>query len=170
MPFRYVVQVLSEWFWDGSSRHYYYRYQFCFHIIIIIITTIIIILLLLAYLHLPQYHYHHYHHYHRHHNGFVLPLLQIRVWWSEQYGQVMQATYYVTLLLKEYPFRALLELLLSAFVHLLCTCRAQGQFLNFPSHRSTITSFHMKDNGAGIDAIPIRRGWESDAMQLILRL
>ena len=29
---RYVAQVLSEWFWNGSSRPYYYRYQFCFHI------------------------------------------------------------------------------------------------------------------------------------------
>ena len=29
---RYVPQVLSEWFWNGSSRPYYYRYHFCFHI------------------------------------------------------------------------------------------------------------------------------------------
>ena len=25
---RCVAQVLCEWFWDGSSRHYYYRYLF----------------------------------------------------------------------------------------------------------------------------------------------
>ena len=28
----YVAQVLSEWFWNGSSRPYFYRYHFCFHI------------------------------------------------------------------------------------------------------------------------------------------
>jgi len=30
--FWYVAQVLSEWFWNGSSRHYYYWYHSCFHI------------------------------------------------------------------------------------------------------------------------------------------
>jgi hypothetical protein len=28
----YVAQVLTESFWNGSSRPYYYRYHFCFHI------------------------------------------------------------------------------------------------------------------------------------------
>jgi hypothetical protein len=29
---RYVAQLLSEWFWNASSRPCYYRYHFCFHI------------------------------------------------------------------------------------------------------------------------------------------
>ena len=28
----YAAQVLSEWFWNGSSRPCYYWYYFCFHI------------------------------------------------------------------------------------------------------------------------------------------
>jgi len=28
----YVAQVLSEWYWIGSSHPYYYQYHFCFHI------------------------------------------------------------------------------------------------------------------------------------------
>jgi len=27
-----VARVLSEWFWNESSSHYYWRYYFCFHI------------------------------------------------------------------------------------------------------------------------------------------
>jgi hypothetical protein len=65
------------------------------------------------------------------------------------------------LVLKRYPFTSLLELLLSAFVLLLCASTIQGQFFSFRSHHYTITSFHMKDTGGGIDAIAIRREWGS---------
>jgi len=28
----YVTQVLSDWFWEGSSCPYYFKYHFCFRI------------------------------------------------------------------------------------------------------------------------------------------
>ena len=59
---RYVAQLLSEWFWNGSSLPSYYRYHFCSHIprlfcwsyfclqkCIIIIIIIIIITILFWY-------------------------------------------------------------------------------------------------------------------------